>query len=128
MRMSNTQFTNNLPRVTSNIRSRASAVVRKTVAEIETRIKTSFAEPKHGAVYGAHQASAPGEAPAIDHGILAGSVQAYMDTDLKGGIGVGAEYGPYLEYGTSTIAPRPFMVPAAESVKQEFQESLRNLT
>ena len=122
------KFTNNLPRINRSVQSNAGRVVRKTVAELEARIKTSFSEPKHGQVYGGHQASAPGEAPAIDHGILAGSVQAYMESETKGGVGVGAEYGPHLEYGTSTIEPRPFMVPAAESIKREFQESLRHLT
>lgn len=120
-------FKNNLPHHRRTLHSRAGRVVRQTVAEIEARIKTSFAEPKHGAVYGGHQASAPGEAPAIDFGVLANSTQSYMESDTKGGVGVGAEYGPHLEYGTDSIEPRPFMVPAAESVRREFQESLRNL-
>lgn len=122
------KFTNNLPHLRRTIHSRAGRVVRQTVAEIKSRIETSFSEPKTGAIYGGHQASAPGEAPAIDYGFLAGSVQGYMDTDTKGGVGVGAEYAPHLELGTSTIEPRPFMVPAAESVKRQFQESLRKLT
>jgi hypothetical protein len=123
------QFTNNLPRYTRSINSRAGRVVRKTIAEIEARIKVSFSEPKHGNVDSrGHQASAPGEAPAIDYGVLANSVQAYMETDTRGGIGVGAEYGPHLELGTSNMEPRPFMLPAAESVKRNFQESLRHLT
>jgi hypothetical protein len=122
------KFTNNLPRIIRVMDQRAGRVVRKTVAEIEARIKISFSEPKHGNVNSrGHQASAPGEAPAIDYGVLASSVQAYMETDTKGGVGVGAEYAPHLELGTSTIEPRPFMVPAAESVKRDFQESLRHL-
>ena len=122
------QFTNNLPRIRQQIESRASRVVRQTVAEIEARIKTSFSEPKHGHVDSrGHQASAPGEAPAIDYGVLTNSVQPFMETPTKGGVGVGAEYAPHLELGTSEIAPRPFMVPAAESVKRDFQESLRHL-
>jgi hypothetical protein len=122
------KFTNNMPRITRTFNSSASRVVRKTIAEIEARIKISFSEPKHGKVNSrGHQASAPGEAPAIDYGVLANSVHAYMETDTRGGIGVGAEYGPHLEYGTSTIEPRPFMVPAAESVRRDFQESLRHL-
>lgn len=120
-------FNNHLPRITRTLHSRAGRVVRKTVAEIEARIKISFSEPKHGTVYGGHQASAPGEAPAIDYGVLANSTQAYMETDTKGGVGIGAEYGPHLELGTVNMEPRPFMVPAAESVKRNFQESLRNL-
>jgi hypothetical protein len=123
------KFTNNLPRITARVHSRAGSVVRKTVAELEARIKISFSEPKHGNVDSrGHQASAPGEAPAIDYGHLASSVQAFMETATKGGVGVGAEYGPDLEYGTSDMEPRPFMVPQAEGIKREFQESLRNLT
>lgn len=123
------QFRNNLPHLRRRVHARASRVVRQTVAELEARIKTSFSEPKTGNVDSrGHQASAPGEAPAIDDGTLAGSVQAYMETDTKGGIGVSAEHGPHLEYGTSNMAPRPFMVPAAESVRREFLKSLRNLT
>lgn len=121
------KFNNRLPGITRQVHSRAGRVVRKTVAEIEARIKISFSEPKHGVTYGGHQASAPGEAPAIDHGVLANSTQAYMETDTKGGVGVAAEYAPHLELGTSTIEPRPFMVPAAESVRRDFQEGLRHL-
>jgi hypothetical protein len=122
------KFTNNMPRITRTFNSRAGRVVRKTIAELEARIKVSFSEPKHGNTNSrGHQASAPGEAPAIDYGVLANSVQPYMETETRGGIGVGAEYAPHLELGTSTIEPRPFMVPAAESVKREFQESLRHL-
>lgn len=121
-------FNNHLPRINRTLHSRAGRVVRKTVAEIEARIKISFSEPKHGNVNSrGHQASAPGEAPAIDYGVLANSTQAYMETDTKGGVGIGAEYGPHLELGTSNMEPRPFMVPAAESVRRQFQESLRNL-
>ncbi len=121
------QFKNNMPRITRNLHLRASKVVRTTVANIEAHIKTSFSEPKHGAVYGGHQASAPGEAPAIDDGILAGSTQPFMETDTKGGVGVGAEYASDLEHGTSKMEPRPFMVPAAEAERRKFEESLRHL-
>lgn len=122
------RFTNNLPRMRVQVHNSASRVVRKFVAEIEARIKVSFSEAKHGNIDSrGHQASAPGEAPAIDYGVLANSTQSYMETDTKGGVGVGAEYGPHLEFGTSSMEPRPFMVPAAESVRRDFQESLRRL-
>ena len=50
-----------------------------------------------------------------------------METETKGGVGVASEYGPHLEYGTSEIAPRPYMLPAAEAERKPFQESLRNI-
>src|SRR6185369_667509 len=117
------KFTNNMPGITRTFQSRASRLVRQTVTEIEARIKTSFSEPKHGHIDSrGHQASAPGEAPAIDYGVLTNSVQSYMETETRGGVGVGAEYAPHLEYGTSSIAPRPFMAPVVESVLRQFQE------
>lgn len=122
-----TQFRNNLPRITRTLHARAGRVVRQTVANIEAHIKVSFSEPKHGAVYGGHQASAPGEAPAIDFGVLANSTHSYMETDTKGGVGVGAEYAADLEQGTSNMEPRPYMTPAAEAHRRKFQESLRHL-
>jgi hypothetical protein len=121
------KYTSRIPVIASRIDARAGRLVRQTIAEIEARIKISFSEAKHGVVYGGHQASAPGEAPAIDQGVLANSVQSFMDTDTRGGVGVGAEYAPHLELGTSNMEPRPFMAPAAESVKRDFQESLRHL-
>lgn len=76
----------------------------------------------------AHQASAPGEAPASDTGRLVNSISAYL---VKGrsyavvtaGRGV-ALYAAMLEFGTSKIAPRPFMFPAAEKSRQWIQDRL----
>lgn len=125
--MSQTTFRNNLPRIRRQLHSNAGRVVRKTCAAIEAGIKVSFSEQKHGRMYGAHQASAPGEAPAIDYGTLANSVQTFMESDTKGGVGISAEHGPHLELGTSNMAPRPYAAPAAEKQRRKFQESLRNL-
>jgi len=89
--------------------------------------------PKTGRKYGKHRASAPGEAPANDHGILAGQITYRTDPDGMGASIVSrAKYSWYLEFGTrgkktagadnkdlagpgfasGAIAPRPFMHPA----------------
>ena len=82
---------------------------------------------------GFHQASAPGEAPASDTGALAsrGIVAALSGpgeaTATAGGNGV--IYASMLEFGTSRIAPRPFMIPALEKSKDwivsRLQEAVR---
>jgi hypothetical protein len=44
------KYTSRIPVIASRLDSRASRVVRQTIAEIEARIKISFSEPKHGNV------------------------------------------------------------------------------
>lgn len=64
--------------------------------------------------YKTRRASAPGEAPAIDTGNLANSIQK-LKTRVGGAIvTVGADYGVPLEIGSHKMAARPFMKPAAE--------------
>lgn len=68
---------------------------------------------KSGKSYKVHQASAPGEPPATDTGKLASSITTEYDfANLIGRVNCSAEYGPYLEYGTVKMEPRPFMRPA----------------
>ena len=112
-----------------------SPTVRLAGLELERAIKLQLSHPGTGIVYGGarsrktgrprkrHQASAPGEPPAPDTGALRNSV----GQEIVGGIlrvGVGMPYGPFLEFGTLTeggaIAPRPFMRPALESVKDKM--------
>ena len=69
-----------------------------------------------GGVSSTHQASAPGESPATDTGDLARSIKADAP---KGLIFSDLDYAFWLEFGTrdGKIKPRPFLTPAAESVK-----------
>jgi len=85
--------------------------------------------PKTGKTYQRrtvkHQASAPGEAPASDTGMLASSIKA--DTQPPAATrhpralaGSTIEYADHLEFGTSKIKPRPFMFPAYLTVKPKI--------
>jgi HK97 gp10 family phage protein len=71
-------------------------------------------EPKTGRQYGRHTASAPGEAPASDTGRLVQSIRV-EHKGLQGSVIVGADYGLFLERGTSRMSPRPFMTRAAKN-------------
>jgi HK97 gp10 family phage protein len=74
---------------------------------------------KSGRVYGRHQASAPGEAPASDTGRLVQSIRVdFQPNALAGRVVAGTDYAKKLEFGTVKIAPRPFMTPAVNNVKQ----------
>lgn len=116
----------NAAQISAQLQRRASALVRATAFGIEGDIKTSMAEPKSGHIYGNHQASAPGESPAIDTGQLANSIQTVVE-ELSATVGTNTEYAPYLEFGTHRMAPRPFMGPAFERAKPEFEKGLKEL-
>lgn len=76
-----------------------------------------------------HQASAPGEPPATDHGRLVGSIVSdAIDSKGEGLVAIveaQTEYAKYLEYGTKKMAPRPFMLPAFERNRQRIADLIR---
>lgn len=87
-----------------------------------------LSQPGQGEQYGPHRASAPGDPPAADSGLLRGAVQAHPLRPLTWGVGVvsapypggkitTAEVARHLEYGTRTILPRPHARPALERYK-----------
>lgn len=92
--------------------------------------------PKTGRMYGDHQASAPGEAPANWTGHLLNSFKVTQHTTgsvVSVRVTNTAEYAPHLEFGTIKMAPRPFLRPALankraamyETVAQSFREGLK---
>lgn len=102
-------------------------LVEVTCRRIEAIVKVGMAEQKSGVVYGSHQASAPGEMPAIDTGNLANSVQVEFETETVAIVFTNADYAANLEYGTMRMAPRPFFVPAAEEVRPQFEADARRI-
>lgn len=85
----------------------------------EGEAKKSMQGPKTGRIYKVsktgklHQASAPGEAPAIDTANLVNSIQHEQVGRRDARTFTNTEYGPPLEFGTAKMAARPFMIPAA---------------
>lgn len=121
---------NRLPQLESQLRERAGLAVRKAAFDIEAGAKQSMKGPKSGATYKrgskSHQASAPGEAPAIDTGNLVNSIQTDVQ-GLRAEVGTAVEYALYLEYGTSKMAARPFLGPAAEAVRPSLIQAMESL-
>jgi hypothetical protein len=87
--------------------------------------------PKSGRTYRkggvTHQASAPGQYPASDTGRLAGSVRMEMPQPgrIVGSVGTAVAYGPHLEFGTSRMAARPWLLPSFERAKIGVEKELR---
>lgn len=123
---------NPIPEYLSTVDGRVNAVVRATISRIQARIKLSMAAAKHGREYKrgkngtiVHQASAPGEAPAIDTGALTNSIQTEMLTRTSGMVYTNMEYAAVLEFGGGHIAPRPAWVPAAEAERAAFEAAMK---
>lgn len=105
--------------------------------DIRDDIEISMQQIKHGRIYhskrtltGAptHQASAPGESPAIESADYINSIKPNMITKLGvGGVGTSegevstdSKYGLRLEFGDVHVAKRPHMGVAADSVWPDY--------
>ena len=73
-----------------------------------------------------HRASAPGEAPANDTGAL---IETITQQPTQGGWLVGStiKYSKWLEFGTQSMAERPFFRPALKKATKEWRERVINL-
>lgn len=100
------------------------SLIKDVAFAIEAQMKLLMTGPKTGREYRRgsriHVASAPGEAPAVDTGLLINSIQTVIKSDTEAVITIGAEYAEALEFGTAHIAERPFVRPAIESVLEKF--------
>lgn len=89
---------------------------------VQTDAQTSITE---GAVSGAgHVPSRPGEPPNNDTGVLANNIETNQITKLKVEVSSNAPYAAALEFGTSRIAPRPYMAPALQKNKERITKRL----
>lgn len=72
-----------------------------------------------------HLPSAPGEPPNLDTGVLTAGITARYTAPLKAVAESAAPYAVHLEYGTSRMAERPYMRPAAKTVRGQFTLDVR---
>lgn len=76
-----------------------------------------------GAVSGKnHVVSAPGEPPNEDTGGLSRSIRTDQTGPMKAETSANAPYAVPLEFGTSKMAARPFMGPAAQKTRPIAQK------
>jgi hypothetical protein len=123
---------NGIPKLGNLVPHLAGKAVAKALADIEANAKTAMSGSKGGPTYKrpggkTHRASAPGEAPAIDEGDLAGSFHAKMTGPTEGELHVTSDHAAHMEFGTEHIAPRPFLKPSADKVKPTFVEAMERI-
>jgi hypothetical protein len=124
----------------------AQQAVNVTIKRIEARAKVSLGGRKSGRTYRRgeiksrrkadkgevigykfHRASAPGEAPATDYGVLANSIASRMIGPTEGEVTVSAEYAAVLELGGARMARRPFLGPAVAAEWPEFVRAMEEV-
>ena len=77
-----------------------------------------------------HHPSLPGNPPAPDTGNLRNSIRYEIHAEPRSPYGVvgttqkDPPYGEYLEYGTSKVAPRPWLRPAMEKNNEWIRQSI----
>ncbi len=94
----------------------------------KTAVESILNGGKSGRWYGEHQASAPGEAPANDYGFLASSLKIREDNPLRVLVysdTAVADYAKGLEFGTAGVEPRPFLNPALDAHRKDYDEMIK---
>lgn len=74
-----------------------------------------------------HRASAPGEYPMTDTGQLQSNIGIVLPTPgrIEGKVGTDIMHGRYLEFGTSKMAARPWLLRSFERAKAGIMDDLR---
>lgn len=81
---------------------------------------------KSGKRYGTHTSSAPGQAPANWTGKLLNSIRIQKTKGISF-VYVTAKYAEFLEFGTSKMRPRPFIIPAFLKTKKMILDRLKRI-
>ena len=99
----------------------------EVISDVKKRIQRG---PKSGTTYTrgniTHTASAPGQAPATDTGVLASSPYFEQPSPLSVTVGSRLAYAAYLEFGTTRIKPRPSWTPAVEAASPKLQKRIED--
>ncbi len=121
-------------RMVDNPEKHLKQLVQRATTTVEGTAKESIMSGGTGRTYQKynprrqHTASAKGEPPATDTGFLVSNITSSVKqqgTSVVGQIVASAPYAPYLEFGTSTIDPRPFMQPALERNRPKIKRMFK---
>jgi len=125
----------NIHKANEAARKGAERGVNQAMLAVYTTAKQSILKgPKTGIIYDRgktpagrkrkpHQASSPGQPPASDNGKLVESISRKRD-GLVAIVWTELEYGKFLEFGTTHIAPRPWLTPAVEKNREKYPREL----
>lgn len=120
-------------KASEDTRAKVDSVLRQVALSVQAdAVRSMHQGDKSGIVYKKynpnriHRASAAGEAPASDTGVLAGSIEMTQVAPLHYQVGTALVYGRWLEYGTLKIAERPWLRPAVEKNRALLRDAIRS--
>lgn len=130
---SSTRRFNRLPRIATAMVDKISKVNRAAGFNVQQRAVMSFSGTKHGNRYRLagwrgniiHQASMPGEPPAVMYGNLSNSIFVDAPDAFTVFVYTTDEKAPYLEYGTTIMEARPWLVPAMDEESRAYTKALQ---
>ena len=123
---------NHFPQLIDLINREISDILRTEPELISNDIKTAMNQPHSGRIYKRrsveHQASAPGEAPAIDTGAYINSIQIKRNNKTAS-IQSNQQQALALELGRpeKNLLPRPAWIPAAKRSSQRIRRRMKAL-
>jgi HK97 gp10 family phage protein len=107
--------------------NQAENLVSESSTYMAEEMKKSIASgAKSGRKYGNHTSSAPGQSPANWTGELLRSIKVQKDKN-KSFVYITAKYAQFLEFGTSKMRARPFIMPAFIKTKRYIQDRLKRI-
>jgi hypothetical protein len=114
------EFKVKVPDLSDIVKEFGENAIREITFGMEAEFKARMTEPKSGKIYPRgkdrfHQASAGGEAPAVDSGNLIGSIMPNVEK-LRGELQINW-YGLYLDQEMN----RPFIMPSLDAVLKNFR-------
>lgn len=122
--MFETKLDSAIPAILAAWRAEAGKAALASAERIADHARAEMRAGKSGRLYGAHRASAPGEAPAVLTGALIGSLAAEQTGPTEAAAYAADEKAPRLEYGNGRVAARPFLQPAAAAERSVFEAAI----
>lgn len=124
---------NKIPQIMDLIYQEVVDIIRTEPMLMKNDVTDAMNKPHSGRIYRRgtvdHQASAPGEAPAIDFGGLVNSLQVTREHKFKSTLSSNQPQALALELGRpeAGLAPRPYMIPAAEKSLKRVRTRLAEM-
>ena len=115
-------------KLVDNPNLKSEKVMESVTRKVMNDAKVSVSKKGRGRVYSRksgppHTASAPGDPPATDTGELKNNITMNVvkrGQTLVGQIISGANYSEHLEFGTTKMEARPFLIPALKNNKRNI--------